>query len=59
MRITGEVKIPGSYPVNKLTKLNEIIKMAGGFTEDALENGIEIFRDTLKRYDGMKNLFVR
>ena len=52
VRITGEVKIPGSYPVNKLTKLNEIIKMAGGFTEDALENGIEIFRDTLKiRWD--------
>ena len=52
VRITGEVKTPGSYPVNQLTKLSEVIKMAGGFSEDALENGIEVFRDTLKvRWD--------
>tara|TARA_Y100000591_G_scaffold332968_1_gene372778 strand:+ start:10388 stop:12331 length:1944 start_codon:yes stop_codon:yes gene_type:complete len=46
--ITGEVKIPGIYGLNKLTTLADIIELAGGFTGDALYKGVEIFRDSLK-----------
>lgn len=46
--ITGEVRIPGIYAVNNLTTLADIIELAGGFTDDALEKGVEIFRDSLR-----------
>ena len=46
--ISGEVTAPGVYPVNKLTSLQDLIKSAGGFTDLALQDGIEIFRDSLK-----------
>ncbi len=46
--ITGEVKTPGVYPVNNLTSLDLVLDMAGGYTENALIEGIEIFRDSLK-----------
>ena len=46
--ITGEVKIPGLYPVNNLTTLGTILDLAGGYTNYALKNGVEIFRDSLK-----------
>tara|TARA_S200000501_G_C20845974_1_gene753662 strand:- start:529 stop:2451 length:1923 start_codon:yes stop_codon:yes gene_type:complete len=48
VKITGEIKNPGSYPVNELTDLGEIISLSGGLSDDALEEGIEIFRDSLK-----------
>mgnify|MGYP001423757450 CR=1 FL=1 len=43
VKITGEVKIPGIYPVNNLTTLGNILNLAGGYTDNALEDGIEIF----------------
>lgn len=47
--ITGEVKTPGSYPILRDREtLDSIIERAGGFTINALEKGIEIYRDTLK-----------
>ena len=46
--ITGEVKIPGLYPVNNLTSLGTILDLAGGYTNYALKNGVEVFRDSLK-----------
>jgi len=46
--ITGEVKIPGLYPVNNLTTLGNILGLAGGYTNNALKNGVEVFRDSLK-----------
>ncbi len=46
--ITGEIRIPGIYPVNGLTSLRSILELSGGLSQNALENGIEIFRDTLK-----------
>ena len=45
--ITGEVLFPGLYNVNNQKTLNEIIKTSGGFTQHALKNGIEVFRDSL------------
>ena len=46
--ITGEIKTPGIYPVNNLTTLADILRMSGGYTNLALKEGIEIYRDTLK-----------
>tara|TARA_Y100000768_G_scaffold383984_1_gene367131 strand:- start:14106 stop:16031 length:1926 start_codon:yes stop_codon:yes gene_type:complete len=46
--ITGEISKPGTYPVNNLTNLSNILDIAGGYTELALFEGIEIFRDSLK-----------
>ena len=46
--ITGEINTPGIYPVNNLTTLSEILALSGGYTNFALNEGIEIFRDSLK-----------
>lgn len=48
VHITGEIKIPGLYPVNNLSTLSDILKMAGGVTNFALKNGIEVFRDSIR-----------
>ena len=48
VEITGEVKIPGIFPVNNHSTLKEVLEMAGGLSDFALKNGIEIFRDSLK-----------
>ena len=48
IHITGEIKIPGIYPVNNLTTLSEIIHLAGGFTKSALNSGVQVFRDSIK-----------
>ncbi|MAU64803.1 MAG: hypothetical protein CL882_02115 [Dehalococcoidia bacterium] len=46
--ITGEVKKPGSYPVNNSSSLTDILDLSGGYSDNALEDGIEIFRDSVK-----------
>ena len=44
--ITGEVNIPGAYPLSSENEsLKSLLKKAGGLTNTALENGISIFRD--------------
>ena len=48
VKISGEIKIPGIYPVNIPTTLEQLLIESGGLTDLALEDGIEIFRDSLK-----------
>ena len=49
VNITGEVKIPGHYPILKNGEsLQSLITRAGGFTEKSFEDGIEIHRDSLR-----------
>ncbi len=49
INITGEVNIPGDYPlISENESLRALIVRAGGLTSKALENGISIFRD--KKY---------
>ena len=46
VKVSGEVKIPGDYPLlNNKETLNSILDRAGGLTSQALKNGIAIFRD--------------
>ena len=45
VQISGEVNIPGSYPLIKDNEtLKSILQRSGGFTSKALKNGISIFR---------------
>jgi protein involved in polysaccharide export with SLBB domain len=45
VRIEGEVRAPGYYPVSHgKTRLSKVIKDAGGFTEDALLTGAVVLR---------------
>ncbi len=48
VKITGEISSPGTYPINNSTTLKELMNMSGGYTDNALQNGVEIFRDSLK-----------
>lgn len=46
--VRGEVKYPGMYPITAdSTRLSELIRRAGGFTEYAYLPGAEIFRKRL------------
>ena len=48
IKITGEVNIPGSYPLlNDSESLLSIIDRAGGLSSKALENGVSIYRDKI------------
>ena len=47
--ILGEVKVPGSYPLlTKNENLQSFINRAGGLTENAFPEAIEIFRNSLR-----------
>ena len=48
IKIFGEIMVPGIYPVNNLTNLSTILNLAGGYTKNALVDGIEIYRDSLQ-----------
>ena len=44
--VTGEVNIPGAYPLTKDNEtLKSILNRAGGYTTKALKNGISIYRN--------------
>ena len=46
IKVSGEVKIPGDYPLlSNNETLKSILRRSGGLTELALENGIAIYRD--------------
>ncbi|MCI5119964.1 MAG: hypothetical protein D3908_01980, partial [Candidatus Electrothrix sp. AUS4] len=42
--ITGEVNRPGAYPCARNTSILKLLTRAGGFSDNALESGIEINR---------------
>ena len=46
--VSGEVFTPGLYNVNNQKTLKDVIIATGGLTDDALDLGIEVFRDSLK-----------
>jgi len=46
--ISGEVLYPGTYIINHNESLQSIINRAGGFTKEALINGLELNRQSIK-----------
>ena len=59
VQITGEVNIPGAYPlITDNETLESIIERSGGLTSKALQNGIAIYRHTKYFEDIDVNNFV-
>lgn len=58
VHITGEVKTPGIFPVNNMATLADVLDISGGYTNDALRGGIEVFRDSLKIAWGNENFIL-
>ncbi|MCI5140320.1 MAG: hypothetical protein D3909_00965 [Candidatus Electrothrix sp. ATG1] len=54
--ISGEVKRPGAYPCSRRTSILKLLTRAGGFTENALESGMEINRQLHGRKRVIKNV---
>lgn len=55
--ITGEVKFPGKYALQKsYERLSEIINRAGGFTDEAFLNGAVFIRQSLSQTMRERNL---
>ena len=49
IQILGEVNIPGDYPIlQNGESLQSLVNRAGGFTDKSFEDGIEIYRDSLR-----------
>ncbi|MBI5453116.1 MAG: SLBB domain-containing protein [Deltaproteobacteria bacterium] len=46
--VTGEVRHPGTYTINKGERLSSLIERAGGFTERAYLKGAVLERDSVK-----------
>jgi polysaccharide export outer membrane protein len=46
--ISGEVKFPGEYIINKGDKLVDLLKRVGGFTDNAFIDGMVFNRDSIK-----------
>jgi protein involved in polysaccharide export with SLBB domain len=54
--ISGEVNVPGSYPVlYDKESLESFIDRSGGITKNALENGVEIYRSNKYFVSGLFN----
>ncbi len=46
--ITGEVRFPGNYPIERGEKLSELLKRAGGLTADAYSRGAVFVRESVR-----------
>ena len=48
IEITGEVRNPGIYLVSSSTNLDELYTLVGGFLNNSFQDGIELFRQSVK-----------
>jgi len=55
VKIGGEVKYPGVYPVKRGEKLSSVLERAGGFTDKAFPRGVLFIRESA-RVQQQKNL---
>jgi len=51
IELNGEFMFPGTYLVTKGTRLSEVIRQAGGYTESAYLKGAVFVRQTVQIYD--------
>ena len=47
--ITGEVRFPGTYPIERGEKLSALLRRAGGLTEDAYPRGAVFVRESIRQ----------
>ena len=50
VKITGEIRNPGTFLVSSATTLTELYTLAGGFLPNAFQNGIALELETQKFY---------
>ncbi len=48
IQITGEVKFPGTYPIARGEKLSDVIKRAGGLTDQAYPKAAVFLRESVR-----------
>jgi SLBB domain. len=48
VEVTGEVRNPGIYLVSSSTNLDELYTLVGGLLDNSFEDGIELFRESVK-----------
>lgn len=46
--ISGEVRFPGTYPIERGEKLSDLLRRAGGLTEDAYPKGAVFVRESIR-----------
>ena len=49
VKITGEIRNPGTFLVSSATTLTELYTLAGGFLPNAFQNGIGLYREEVKQ----------
>jgi protein involved in polysaccharide export with SLBB domain len=49
IRIAGEVRFPGKYPIHQGETLHSVLDRAGGFTSEAFSEGAVFIREELKK----------
>jgi len=49
VRITGEIRFPGTYTISKGEKLSSLLERAGGFTDKAYLKGAVFTRETVRK----------
>ena len=49
IELTGQVRFPGKYPVARDEKLSDVLKRAGGFTDQAYPKGAIFVRETVRQ----------
>jgi len=59
MTLTGEVKFPGVYVVQRGTTIKQLIERAGGLTEYAFPDGAVLTRESLKEREAKELLRLR
>lgn len=47
-KISGEVRFPGAYPIERGEKLSDLLRRAGGLTEDAYPKGAVFVRESIR-----------
>jgi len=57
--LAGSVKNPGSYPYRRGMQLEDVILMAGGFTNEAANHKVEISRLSKNRADTLTNQLMQ
>ena len=57
--VSGKVNVPGKYTIQRKEEtLDNIIKRAGGFSENAYRNGLQMYRDSVQVVLRGYNVFV-
>jgi polysaccharide biosynthesis/export protein len=51
VRLTGEVRFPGEYPIRKGETLSSVVARAGGLTEHAFSEGSVFTREEIKKQE--------